>query len=62
MASRRGGVIAKKKFSAVSTGVIQKTSLQTFLRQGLTALNKQRNSSKMSPKINQNNSAEVFKL
>ena len=52
----------EKKSSAISIGVIQKTSLQTFLRQGLTALNKQRNSSKMSPKITQNNSAEVFKL
>ena len=30
----------EKKFSAVSIAVIQKTSLQTFLRQGLTALNK----------------------
>ena len=62
MASRRGGLIVKKKVSAVSIGIIQKTSLQTFLIQGLTALNKQRNSSKMSPKITQNNSAEVFKL
>ena len=40
MASRRGGLIVKKKISAVSIAVIQKTSLQTFLRQGLTALNK----------------------
>ena len=52
----------EKKFSAVGIAVIQKTSLQTFLRQGLTALNKYRNSSKMSCKIIQNNSAEVFKL
>ena len=40
MASRRGGPVVKKDFSAVSTGVMQKTILQTFLRQGLTALNK----------------------
>ena len=40
MASRRGGLIVKKKFNALSIAVIQKTSLQTFLRQGLTALNK----------------------
>ena len=39
MASRRGGLTVQKT-SAVSIGVIQKTSLQTFLRQGLTALNK----------------------
>ena len=55
MVSRRGGLIVKKKFSAVSTAVIQKTPLQTFLRQGLTAL-------KMSYKNTQNNSAEVLKL
>ena len=46
----------EKKFIAVSIGVTQKTSLQTFLRQGLTALHKQRNSSKMSPKITQQRS------
>ena len=46
----------EKKFRAVSIAVIHKTSLQIFLRQGLTALNKLRNSSKMSRKITQNNS------
>ena len=30
----------EKEFSAVSIAVIQKPSLQTFLRQGLTAVNK----------------------
>ena len=52
----------EKKISVVSITVIQKTTLQPFLRQGLTALNKQRNSSKMSLKITQNNSAEDFKM
>ena len=35
-----GGELIKKKISAVSIGATQKTSLQTFFRQGLTALNK----------------------
>ena len=48
--------LRKKKISAVSIGVIQKKYLQTFFRQGLTALNKKRNSSKTSPKIIKNNS------
>ena len=40
MASRREGLAAKNVFSAASIGVIQKTSLKTFMRKGLTALNK----------------------
>ena len=40
MASMRGGLIVKKKISAVSIAIIQKASLQTFLRQGLIAVNK----------------------
>ena len=62
MASRRGGLAVKILFSAVSIGVIQKSSLQTFIRKGLTALNKKRNTTKMSPKTTQNDAAEVFKL
>ena len=62
MASRRGGLAVKILFSAVSIGVIQKSSLQTFIRKGLTALNKKRNTTKMSPKTTQNDAIEVFKL
>ena len=40
MASRSGELAKKKFFSAVIIGVIQKASLQTFTRKGLTALNK----------------------
>ena len=39
MDSRRGGAAANF-FSGVSHGVIQKTSLQTFMGKSLTALNK----------------------
>ena len=53
MASRRGDIFVKKKFNAVNIGVIQKTSLQTFFRQGLTTLNKeelQQNEPQNNPK------------
>ena len=60
MASRREEFAVKKMFSTVSIGVIQKTFLQTFMRKGLTTLNKYRNTNKMSPKITQNDSAETF--
>ena len=40
MVSRRRRLDVKNVFSAVSIGVIQKASLQTFMRKGLTALNK----------------------
>ena len=39
MASWRGELAVKNCFSAVSIGVIQKTSLQTFMKNDLTALN-----------------------
>ena len=62
MVSTRRGLAVKSFFSPVSIGVIQKTSLQTFMRKGLKALNKLTNSTKMIPKITQNDSGEVFKL
>ena len=62
MASRRGGLAVKILFSAASIGVIQKSYLQTFIRKGSTALNKKRNTTKMSPKTTQNDATEVFKL
>ena len=62
MVSKRRGLAVKSFFIPVSIGVIQKTSLQTFMRKGLKALSKLRNSTKMIPKITQNDSGEVFKL
>ena len=55
-------LVVKFFLSAISIGVIQKNTFPNLHKKGLTALNKQRNTTKLNPKTIQNDSEEAIKL